>query len=82
MGEISTRVFRLRDGVAIELPEALGFPPGTEVVVTREGDGITVRPVRDAKSRNAELARRLREIGPPSEPMVREPIDWPERPTS
>lgn len=78
MEEVRTQVFRLRDGVAVELPEALGFPPGTEVVVSREGDVVTIKPRE--KITPAELVRRLRELGPPRVPEVREPIEFPERP--
>lgn len=81
MEQVSTRVFRSGDGVAVELPEALGFPVGTEVLISRHGGLVTMeaKPQRP-KITPAELVRRMRELGPPLTPEVREPIEFPERP--
>ena len=78
MNAHTTRTFRSGNSEAVRLPKELGFGPGVEVVVRREGDTLTITP--KAKTM-AELVRRLREIGPPPDGVQqREPIEWPERP--
>lgn len=77
MEEVRTQVFRLRDGVAIELPEALGFAPGTEVVVSREGDVVTIKPKLRMTPR--EFVEALERLPKPKKAIGREPIEFPER---
>lgn len=41
-----TRVFRSGNSQAVRLPKALGYPDGTGLELVRNGDVVTLQPVR------------------------------------
>jgi antitoxin VapB len=78
MNAYTTKTFKSGNSEAVRLPKDLGFGPGVEVEVQREGDVVTIRRKRMS---NRDLVKRLREIGPPPDGVQeREPVEWPERP--
>jgi antitoxin VapB len=78
MNAHTTKTFKSGNSEAVRLPKDLGFGPGVEVEVQREGDVVTIRRKRMS---NRDLVKRLREIGPPPDGVQeREPVEWPERP--
>ena len=84
MGVIETRTFKNGDGVAVQLPEALGIAPGALVTVEQVGDKVTIRPAADkTHGLSGALADivQLWEDAPPSDARFkRQPIEFPDRP--
>jgi antitoxin VapB len=77
MNAHTTRTFKSGNSEAVRLPKELGFGPGTEVEVLREGDVVTIRRKRMT---NRELVEALRKLPKPSYIQDREPFEFPERP--
>ncbi len=79
MASGTSKAFKSGNSVAVRLPKDLAFAPGTELVVSRSGDVVTLTP----KGRAAvlELVRQLKEIGPPPDGVQKRiPIVFPKRP--
>lgn len=72
-----TRTFKSGNSQAIRLPKDLAYPDGTELVVERAGDVITISPVRPSIK---EMLRQLDELPKPTTVEEREDIEFPERP--
>ena len=80
MIEVQAKSFMDGNSVAIHLPNALEMQPGVDFVIRKDGDKLTVVPKGQPKRSMAELARRLRELGPPPGPPVgRKKIIFPKR---
>jgi len=82
---IETRTFKNGDGVALLLPEELGFVAGMAVTIERVGETLRVTPVKvkdpvEEKRKLDRLVAALRAIGPVGELGPREPVDIPDRP--
>jgi antitoxin VapB len=76
MNAVSSKVFKSGNSVAVRLPKEIAFAPGTDVVVERTGDVVTIRPQYDPaeeKRKVLELVAALRAIGPADEIEKREP---------
>lgn len=56
-----TRQFVAGNSAAVRIPASMAFPPKTELVVTRKGDTITVKPLaptlKDVPRLFAELGK-------------------------
>ena len=78
MIEIESRTFKSGNSVAVRLPKELAIDAGTEVVIRKDGNRLTITP--KPKGTMAELVERLRAIGPPPGPKAkREKIIFPKR---
>ena len=77
MHAIRSRTFRSGNSEAVRLPKEMGFGPGTEVVIEREGDVVSIRP---AKKSMAWLIAELERLPKPKTIMEREPFEAPDRP--
>jgi antitoxin VapB len=80
---IKSSSFKSGNSVALRLPKALGVKPGEQFELVRRGTMIEVRAVVDIAKEKAELSelvRILRELGPTKNPVLREPIEFPDRP--
>ena len=55
---VNSKTFKSGNSVAVRLPKGIGFAPGLDVVVERNGDVVTIRPVADP----AEEKRKVREL--------------------
>ncbi len=77
MNAFSTKTFKSGNSEAVRLPKEIGFGPGTEVDVVRDGDAVIIR--RKQMS-NRELVEALRKLPRPSYIEEREPIEFPDRP--
>jgi antitoxin VapB len=78
-----SNVFKTGNGAAVRLPKALGLKPGDPVDIVRRGKEIIIRPsvnLEQERADLAELARILRELGPRKNPVLRDPIEFPDRP--
>ena len=75
MDAVRTRTFKSGNSEAIRLPKELAFGIDTEVEITRDGTGITIRPV---KLSPAEMVRRLRELPSPDYVEERDTEEIPE----
>lgn len=58
----TTRVFKSGNSLAVRLPRDIAFAEGTEVVIARQGDSLTVSP---ARLDMASLVARLRVAADP-----------------
>jgi antitoxin VapB len=77
MNAFSTKTFKSGNSEAVRLPREIGFGPGTEVDVVRDGDAVIIRRKRMS---NRELVEALRKLPRPSYIEEREPIEFPDRP--
>ncbi len=72
----TTKVFKSGNSLAVRLPREIAFAEGTEVVVTRQGESLSVSPARlDMK----ELVARLG-LPPPPPALERPEFKPPKRP--
>ncbi len=79
MGAVDSKVFRSGNSEAVRLPKEVAYGEEIDVVVSRMGDVITIRPKR--KQSIAEMIRKMQEIGAPEDGVqAREPFEDPERP--
>jgi antitoxin VapB len=79
MNMITTKPFRSGNSEAIRLPKHMAFGSDTEVVISKHGDIVTIRP--KPKQSIKEMIAKLREIGMPEDGVQeREPFEAPERP--
>ena len=76
MTAIISRTFRSGNSEAVRLPKDIGFGPGTEVEIVRDGDTVTIRRHRQSIAQMVENLRKL-----PKSPVKweREPIEFPDR---
>jgi antitoxin VapB len=56
----TTRQFKAGNSQAVRLPATMAFPPKTELVVTREGDKITVQPLEQTMESVPQLFSALK----------------------
>lgn len=84
MGMARSKAFMSGNSVAVRLPKEIAFAAGTELVIERQGDVVTIRPSVDAAAEKAELMALLADLAaigaPPGGVQTREPIEFPERP--
>ncbi len=73
---ISSKTFKSGNSQAVRLPKEIAYPDGTEVVLERIGDVVTMRPKQDMKA----LVAKLRSLPVPNKPMKRDPDIFPDRP--
>ena len=76
MSAITTRTFRSGNSEAVRLPKDIGFGAGTEVEIMRQGNTVTIRPVRQSM---ATMIENLRKLPNDSATWVREPFEPPDR---
>ena len=76
MHAIRSRTFRSGNSEAVRLPKEVAFGVDTEVEIMREGEVVTIRPVKKSM---AWLMEQLRTLPAPDKPMVREPFEAPVR---
>ncbi len=68
MAASSTKAFKSGNSIAVRLPKEIAFEEGTDLIVERSGDVMTIYP---AKKRNmADLIEELRSM--PRPPYVEE----------
>lgn len=78
-----TKTFRSGNSVAVRLPKELGYTAGMAVRLERDGDGLRIRPIRDANATRRlmqQLIDGLDAIGRPGAVEKRIPFEFPERP--
>ena len=75
MNAVTTRTFRSGNSEAVRLPKDIGFGSGTEVEIVRQGNTVTIRPVRQSMATMIENLRKL----PKATGWEREPIEFPDR---
>lgn len=85
MGVIETKVFKNANGLAIQLPDDLGFDEDMTVSIETLGKGVSIVPLTppdpaEEKRKLTEFVARMRALGPPLPRQEREPIEFPERP--
>jgi antitoxin VapB len=83
MGAHESKTFKSGNSVALRLPKALGVGPDERMLIERDGEVLTVRPVRDVADEQRklrELVATLRALGRCGEVEEREPIEFPDRP--
>ncbi|HVQ08671.1 MAG TPA: AbrB/MazE/SpoVT family DNA-binding domain-containing protein [Allosphingosinicella sp.] len=83
MNAVGSKVFKSGNSVAVRLPKEIAFAPGTDVVVERTGDVVTIRPKLDPaeeKRKVLELVEALRALPKPPYVEKRVPIEFPDRP--
>lgn len=80
---IKSSSFKSGNSVALRLPKALGVKPGEQFELVRRGGVIEIHPAVDIAKEKAELSelvRILRKLGPRKNPVLRDPIEFPDRP--
>lgn len=76
MNAVTTRTFRSGNSEAVRLPKDIGFGPGTEVEIVRQGNEIRIRPRQQSL---AWLAEQLRKLPPPEFALERDTVEPPLR---
>ncbi|MBX3484822.1 antitoxin [Phenylobacterium sp.] len=77
MTTVTSKVFRSGNSEAIRMPKEVAFGADIEVTITRQGDVVTISPLRPSLK---EMVRRLRELPKPAEVQKRDRIVFPKRP--
>lgn len=84
MNAINSKTFKSGNSVAVRLPKTLGFAADVEVVIERNGDTLTIRPVQDAVEEKRKLLAMLADlqaIGAPEDGVQeRDRFEFPDRP--
>lgn len=83
MGAINGKAFMSGNSVAVRLPKEIAFAPGTELVIERQGNVVTIRPALDAAEERRKWLQMLDDLAAMPKPpsiQTREPIEFPERP--
>ena len=78
-----TSAFKTGNSVAVRLPKEFGICAGDGLQLVRKGSIVEIHLVADLAKEKAELSelvRILRELGPVKNPVLREPIEFPDRP--
>jgi len=81
--QVTTRVFRSGNSEAVRLPKEVAYGRDLDVVVERNGDVVTIRPVSDAAAEKKawqDFLIELDKLPKPASVEIREPIEWPDRP--
>lgn len=47
MNSIHTKVFNAGNSQAVRLPKDFAYPTGTQLILTKENDVVTIRPVQN-----------------------------------
>ena len=84
---VKGKVFKSGNSAAVRLPKELGFEPGTEIVLERRGNAVTIRAADDKEAIRREVRRMADDIraiwaehGGPPVPEQRDQDIFPERP--
>ena len=72
-----TKIFRSGNSEAVRIPRDMAFGEGTDVILVRSGDCLTIFPAPQLSM--ADLSKRLRELPLPDEVEVRDPDIFTER---
>ena len=84
MGVVRGKAFTSGNSVAVRLPKEIAFAPGTELVIERQGDVVTIRPSFDAAAEKARLEALLDDLAaigaPPGGVQSRDSLEPPDRP--
>ncbi len=78
-----TNIFKSGNSVAIRLPKVLGYKLGDEVELIKRGAHVEIHLRNDPEKERADLAelgRILRELEQRKNPVLREPVEFPDRP--
>lgn len=76
MSTVRTKAFRSGNSIAVRLPKEVAFEDGTELVVERSGDIVTIYPAPAGSL--SELVERLNRLPQPSNIDVRDADQIPE----
>ncbi|MEY2758031.1 MAG: hypothetical protein RIR33_1809 [Pseudomonadota bacterium] len=76
MSTARTKAFRSGNSIAVRLPKEVAFEDGTELVVERSGDIVTIYPAPAGSL--SELVERLNRLPQPSNIDVRDADQIPE----
>ncbi len=76
MSTVRTKAFRSGNSIAVRLPKEVAFEDGTELVVERSGDIVTIYPAPAGSL--SELVERLNRLPRPSNIDVRDADQIPE----
>lgn len=76
MSTARTKAFRSGNSIAVRLPKEVAFEDGTELVVERSGDIVTIYPAPAGSL--SELVERLNRLPRPSNIDVRDADQIPE----
>lgn len=84
MGVIETKVFKNANGLAVQLPDYIGFDEDMIVSIETRGNGVSVMPVKpvdpvEEKRKLTEFVAQMLTLDPLPR-QEREPIEFPERP--
>ncbi len=71
------KTFRSGNSEAVRLPKDVGFGIGVDIEIIRNGDDVVIR--RRDHATGKDLADALNALPKPSKPMIRQPVEWPER---
>lgn len=77
MAAVQTTTFKSGNSEAVRLPKEIAFGIDTPVLIERDGDVVTIRPV---KKSFAWLIEQMRTLPKPTEVQQREPFEFPDRP--
>lgn len=72
----STKAFKTGNSIAVRLPKEIAFEEGTELVVERSGDVLTIYPAK--KKNMADLIDELRRMPRPPHVEERDTEELPE----
>jgi antitoxin VapB len=75
---VQSKTFRSGNSVAVRLPRELGFGVGVDIEMVQDGGEVVIR--RRAHSSGKDLADALNALPKPRRSLVRQPIEFPERP--
>lgn len=79
MTTVASKIFRSGNSEAVRLPKEVAFGADMDVLVTRIGDEVRIRP--KPRLTPAELVERLRAIGFPTDGVQPRPeFEYPDRP--
>lgn len=81
-GVTHTSAFKSGNSIAIRVPKVFGVQPGDRFELVRKPGHFELRPVEDIAKEKAELSelcRILIELGQRKDPVLREPIEVPDR---
>jgi len=78
MPTVHTKAFRSGNSIAVRLPREVAFDEGTELVVVRTGDVVTIYPAETKKKSMAELIDELDKLPRPRSVEVRDTEEIPE----
>ena len=81
------KVFKAGNSAAVRLPKDVAFALGTEIVIERVGNTVTIKPQEDRDAVRRDLHAMFEEIddiwarhdGPPAPPIVRDQDIFPDR---